>query len=272
MSFEVYEESIESGQPIELLELRMDSDAFFYTNNQIAVTIDAREYLPLSFKRNRIQLSVEGQKTERLDVSIPGDNEFVLRFVNMAPGSRPTLFLKRYHRQDVDAAVIVEYRGVIQTVNFSENGDIATLQVAALTSAKSRNMPRLTYQGLCGLMLYDEFCQISETDPRFEKFLSCTAVSGQNVTMTGASAFGSDFFVSGFIQFGTDYRMITEQSGDVLRLLLPFGLNPAGEILRCLAGCKHRFQADCDNKFDNIVNYGGFPFVPSKNPFATGLD
>jgi hypothetical protein len=27
----------------------------------------------------------------------------------------------------------------------------------------------------------------------------------------------------------------------------------------------------CQSRFDNLDNYGGFPFIPLKNPFATGV-
>lgn len=272
MSFEAYEVSQETGEPIDLIELRLGSDSWFYTNNKTELTVTARLYLPLAIKRSRIVSAHEGQKTERMEISMPGDNEFVSQFVSMAPGRRPTAVLKRIHRQDVDVGVVVEYRGVVQSVDFEEHGDLAKIQVAALTSARSRTIPRRTFQGLCGHMLYDNFCKIDENDPLWEKFLTVTDVNGQDVTLSGADAFGFDFFVNGFVQYGDDYRMVTGQTGNVLRLLLPLGENPVGQTVRALAGCKHRRDEDCFVKFDNILNYGGFPTVPTKNVFNTGLD
>ena len=50
-----------------------------------------------------------------------------------------------------------------------------------------------------------------------------------------------------------------------------------GSTVVVLAGCDHSVTT-CDTKFNtpedtqsNVINYGGFPFVPGKNPFETGL-
>jgi len=53
---------------------------------------------------------------------------------------------------------------------------------------------------------------------------------------------------------------------------LPFSTSPMGQTVKCNKGCKHRVTADCLNRFANTANYGGFPYVPKKNPFQTGLD
>jgi len=37
-----------------------------------------------------------------------------------------------------------------------------------------------------------------------------------------------------------------------------------------VAGCDHSVST-CAARFDNLANYGGFPFIPTKNPFSTGV-
>jgi len=32
-------------------------------------------------------------------------------------------------------------------------------------------------------------------------------------------------------------------------------------------GCD-RVRATCESKFDNLDNFGGFPWIPTKNPFG----
>lgn len=274
MTFEAYEESTETGQPVELYDIRIGAEVFLYTNNQLPITVSSLTYTPLAISRAKLSLSAEGHSADRLEIRMPGDNAFVRKFVTIVPGKRAILILRRIHRIDAGLEVIVQYKGAVQSVSFSENADIASLQIAPLTAAKSRQMPRLTYQSLCGHMLYDERCKISDTDPAFEKFLIVEAVTagGLVLQLDGANTFGfADFFVNGFVEYLGDFRLITAQAGELCTLLLPFNTSPLGIVVRCLAGCKHR-GGDCKNKFDNYINFGGFPMIPTKNIFRTGLD
>jgi hypothetical protein len=47
---------------------------------------------------------------------------------------------------------------------------------------------------------------------------------------------------------------------------LPQGL-AAGTTVTLFPGCDHTL-ATCSGKFSNTANYGGFPFMPTKNPFG----
>lgn len=42
-----------------------------------------------------------------------------------------------------------------------------------------------------------------------------------------------------------------------------------GQNLTAYAGCNHT-RGDCDNKFHNLPNFGGFPHVPDRNPTIHG--
>ncbi len=39
------------------------------------------------------------------------------------------------------------------------------------------------------------------------------------------------------------------------------------DTFEVVPGCKHDLD-DCENKFDNLVNYGGFPFTPRADEIA----
>ena len=50
-----------------------------------------------------------------------------------------------------------------------------------------------------------------------------------------------------------------------LTLNLPFSDLTVGDTVKAFAGCNHTTEV-CDGKFANLLNYGGFPFIPQKNP------
>lgn len=64
--------------------------------------------------------------------------------------------------------------------------------------------------------------------------------------------------------------MVTNSAG--LQCVLSTSINDltTGATLRFYAGCNHSVVT-CKDKFNNVNNYGGCPFVPTRNPFSTGV-
>lgn len=87
-----------------------------------------------------------------------------------------------------------------------------------------------------------------------------------------------DYFGAGVITFDTG-----ENAGQSLEIYsydgttktfvthLPLINNPAiGDTYTVTPGCRKRFQEDCKTKWANVVNFGGFPYLPG-NDRAMGL-
>ena len=53
-------------------------------------------------------------------------------------------------------------------------------------------------------------------------------------------------------------------------LLNNLAIPPIGLDVDWFAGYDHSL-AICESKSANVINYGGFPFVPIKNPFNSSL-
>jgi hypothetical protein len=43
-----------------------------------------------------------------------------------------------------------------------------------------------------------------------------------------------------------------------------------GDAYSLLPGCRKRLAEDCRDKFNNVVNFRGFPHVPGINRLASG--
>lgn len=272
MTYAAFENATETGRPVELYEFNLAGEFFRYTSNTVDYSTVIGNFVAETVSRGGLEVAGGQRDREKLEVKLPATNAFVRKFILIVPGKKPIFTLYRVHRNDPDQQIVVAFKGQVQSVGFADDSLQATVAVSTLTAAKSRPMPRHTYQNLCNHMLYDARCKIAEDDASFRKFLPVTAASGSTITATGAGAFGADFFVAGFVEFDGDFRLVTAQSTDVLTLILPFGVSPVGQTLRFQAGCKHRLGTDCNTKFNNVINFGGFPFVPTKNIFETGLD
>jgi hypothetical protein len=64
--------------------------------------------------------------------------------------------------------------------------------------------------------------------------------------------------------------MITTHVGDTITLTNAFRSLAQGNTITVSAGCAHTPEI-CKSKFGNAARYGGFAYVPNKNPFVVGM-
>ncbi len=105
----------------------------------------------------------------------------------------------------------------------------------------------------------------------FTKTETVTAIDGDTVTVTGAASEAADYYSGGILKYGAAERWILKHDGGQLLLeeSLP-ALDDAfagsgSESVDLSAGCPLTRTA-CNDRFANIVNFGGFPFI-ADNPF-----
>ena len=91
-----------------------------------------------------------------------------------------------------------------------------------------------------------------------------------------------NYFAGGMMSWtvagkGIQWRFIGESHDWHFSVNLPFkagnddlGRNlPAGQKVRLYPGCQHTLTI-CATRFNNLENYGGYPFIPLDNPFTSG--
>lgn len=266
MAFDSYEESVEAACPIELYILAVGSYTYrLHTSIEAELIVGGETYTPLAgLSRQRLEPG-----DNDLEMELPAGHDFPLMYTLSAPGQQATVTIIRLHRGDTaDCRVI--YKGVVRQVEFSKNGAMAILRLSSVANAFERTIPTRTYQAGCNHVLFDEGCQLARTSYLYSG--QVTDVNGNTITVSGLEAAkGDDWSTAGYVTIGVqDLRMILDQSGDVLTLVLPFYTPVLGENVTVYAGCRHDIDT-CNSKFGNVINYGGFKYVPSKNIFITGI-
>ncbi|KPJ92584.1 MAG: hypothetical protein AMS18_07060, partial [Gemmatimonas sp. SG8_17] len=150
-----------------------------------------------------------------------------------------------------------------------ENANLCKLAGSTAERTFNKPLPRFRYQSLCNHVLYDANCTVVRSSYLYSG--TVTAASGNEVTINNLALKGPTWAIGGYVNIDdTDYRMVLDQSGDVVTVLLPFDEAVLGKTAEVYAGCDHTIGT-CNGKFSNAVNYGGFPFVPKINPFEEGL-
>ena len=269
MSFVAQETSVEAGQPIELYDFRLGTDAYLWTSNPVAVTYNSLTYEPMEVEREALQFSSD-TRAEALKISVPASTPLVRRYINSVPGQRATMTIVRVHRNDGANQLVQMFKGVAQTVGFTLNGLKAEIAVVPITAELANSIPRFAFSGVCNHVLYDGACTIAQSLFRYQDVV--TGVAGDSITVQGLSVKGSGWATGGYIALSSgEFRQILDHTGDTIRVLLPFPTTPLGQTVEVFAGCDHSINT-CSSKFNNVPNFGGFAWVPLRNPFSTGLN
>lgn len=270
MTYEPYEISEEQSQPVELYTIQLGVSVWRYTSADGPFTISSDVWEPFAISRSPHEQSQEEQD-QQIEIKLPGDAPICRRYIATVPGETATVRIERVQALDAALQRIVLLDGVVQSVSFEEGGEVAVLSLVTLRSAYSRTLPRDVYSAVCNHVLYDNRCQLAEATYRVTQ--QVLSVSGNLITINGLNLESDGYWVPGFVELTgsvRDFRVILAHTGNVLTLPLPFSVDPTGELVRVYAGCDHSPQT-CQAKFNNLINFGGFPFVPTKNPFQTGL-
>ncbi len=274
MTYTAFETSLESGDPVELYKFEVGGVDFLRTSSQEDFVVNIPDplegtYVATALSRSAVNQAAGRSQNGALDVTILASDPIVTRYIVTPPGQRALLTIIRIHRSDPDEETIIYWQGEIRSIQFKEEGREAKLLVDQFTSAHRRQIPRFTFSATCNHTHYDARCKVDKDDPAFRKDLAVTSESGNVYTVSTAGSFGANFFVAGYMEFNGDFRSIAAQAGDLITVNLPFSESLVGQVAFLRAGCKLRIAEDCDAKFSNAINFGGFPYIPVKNPFES---
>lgn len=130
------------------------------------------------------------------------------------------------------------------------------------------------YSPLCDADLGDSRCKVALGS--YTVTGTVTAVTSRKQFTDSSRAEASGYFTRGKITWtsgpNTDLSMDVKSSSGatiILALPMPYDIS-AGHMYRMVAGCQKRMAADCRGKFNNLVNFRGFPHVPGVDKMASG--
>lgn len=274
MSYQSLETSQQSGAPLELFEFLIGGQFFRYTSAEREVTYDGKTWSPESISRGSTQFSQERDAT-LLKLRLPTSNEIAQKYTDIVPTNRLELTIYRLHTTDTPTPEIVTFwKGFVHNVRFLNK--VTEFDCEPIQNLFSQEIPRQTYQNLCNHVLFDANCQVVKAT--FSDSVTVSSISSDGVTLvlnslSTARPSDTTFYLGGYVERANgDKRLILDYifASDTVRILLPFQGLAVSETVTARAGCKHSVLV-CKTKFNNVVNYGGFPWIPRRNPFTSGL-
>lgn len=252
-----------------------DSLVWTLTSADTDETHNGETYISTAIGRNEVESKNELSRAN-LTVTVSLDNPMGRRWLRNTGDSVVTLnvFVKN------EFETIVAWKGRLASVKPNEKS-IELVFESIFTSLRRPGL-RQRYQRTCPHVLYGAGCTLDKED--FAVSGEVTNVAGTVVTMPIAATYPNGFFNAGMIEApdGT-LRFVTSHVGQTLTLIRPleslseffakngygegYGYGYGGLVVRIFPGCD-RIKETCKNKFNNLNNFGGFPFIPLKNPFG----
>lgn len=272
MAFNDAEISTQDGEPIALYLLEWGSTVWRYTSADRDIEYpDGSGNMYLARAVSDKGMVQGGSTANDFTMDCPSNLPIVDLYRGTPPSETIWLTVRRMHIGETDAPIY--WIGTV--TNVKRLGDVdAQVLGRPLTASFKRTGLRLCWTRECPHFLYDFGCKVDPEDHRVDAII--TDMTGNTITVDTVGGNPVNWFSGGFVSWeinddGTiERRMIESQDGLVLVI---FGITDGMEIGDAVAlypGCD-RTPGTCNTKFDNIPNYGGYPFMPGQTPFGTIL-
>lgn len=276
MPFIDYETSDEA-RVVELYIVRYDSEAWYGTSGPLTYVdpVTSRNYTPMGFKRDRIVYGADTSKSS-LKVTVPRDAPFLDLFRVQQPSSVVSLTITRVHLNDPLAQQEIIWTGRILAPSWEASMVVLNCE-RVQASAQRYGLRRIIMVG-CPHTLYNQTpgnCRVNQQD--YELQTTVAELDGLNVTLAFSGS-PLNYYAGGFMQWShaslaaIERRTILSNEAGTGRLVLatrPTGLI-VGSTVRLYPTCDKTLNT-CQTKFNNVPNYGGFPYTPNKELFGGDL-
>jgi uncharacterized phage protein (TIGR02218 family) len=227
------------------------------------LVILGQTYLPMPVKRDRIKQTNDVFR-DSLRLSFPRSDAFASQFLGFAPEEVTSLRIMRGHYGDPAAEFVVYWKGRVAGAKTSGNEILVECE-SIFTSIKRPGL-RAKFEYSCRHTLYAKGCNVNRELYKLDGAVLSIS-GGLDVTVAGAALQPAGFFTGGLlIAPDGSSRFITAHSSDIVTMARPMYGLAGGTVVSLYPGCDH-LKETCSAKFGNGLNFGGFPFIPTRNPF-----
>lgn len=263
MTYATLETSVQQGAPVELYEFVQGLKRWAYCSGAEEVVRSGQTYTPYAVQRDRVKQSTDVFKNS-IKLTFPRGNEFASQFLGFAPEDVTSVTILRGHYTDPDAQFVTYWKGRVLSAKATESR--IELECEPIYTSIKRPGLRAKFEYSCRHALYGRGCGVNRETYKHEG-LVVTVAGGLNVDVVGAGTFPDGYFSGGIlIAPNRSSRFLVSHAGSVVTMSRPIsGLAPT-QLVCLYPGCDH-LRSTCDTKFNNLDNFGGFPWIPSRNPF-----
>jgi uncharacterized phage protein (TIGR02218 family) len=253
-------------QPIEVYDFARGSQQWHFTSAEVPIVVASQTYLPRTMRRSTIETTTEKARNN-LSITCRRDFEIAELFRVSPPTDVISVTVRRCHQSEPDDVAVL-WKG--RVLNCEWRDIEADLTCEPVSTSLARPGLRRLYQRNCPHVLYSTACGVSKAS--YVLAAAIDSVSGLDLSVSEAASQSDGYYAGGFIEWELqagviERRFIKNHVGAILSLSSQFvDIGPGVEV-SIYPGCNHS-TGICNTKFGNLLNYGGFPHIPQKNPFG----
>lgn len=261
--------SIQDGSPVYKYLFALGATEYRYTSAATDLTDGSGTFTAESINTTDIIVTNELAKNG-IQVTMPRDNPVAQLFQGKSPEQKLSLTVYRSH--DPTQLGDVHWKG--RVIGSTADGEARTLMCEDVFTSMRRTGLRGRYQKSCRYALYSPKCGVDRAT--FAIAATIESENGFDLTITAlGSPPGNEagYFSGGVIELADgSMRYIMSHAGTTLTLSSAFNDLTIGGGLACTLypGCNHT-TTHCKDRFSNLLNYGGYPYIPGKNPFQNSV-
>ena len=249
----------------ELYQFKLGDKVWYFTSNSKAVTHNNITYLPIrGLKRTNIEDA--GIDKADIDLTFP---QIALK--NAEGDDLAQVFIGKIYYESVSVTILelyknetlVLFKGRVTQPKFDESAKTMTLVASTNETYQHRNILVRKVQRTCPNKIYDRFCGLNFGE--WSQEATVTAINGLSVTLQVQTALANNYLNRGLIEKDGIYIFIVSNTANQIRMYRPFHNLKVGDVVRIAPGCDQSI-ATCNEKFNNHINFAGFPNMPNENP------
>lgn len=281
MTYDIFEESTQLGEPIEVYDFRHGNEVYRYTSASNNVTWKGNTYIAkYGISRNSVSQDAEDY-SGRVEIVLSRKSEVARMYIEYLPTSQVEITINRFHADDSDPDnnFVQVFKGTVLTCKFNQLE--ATLKCAPMTASFKRVIPIHTFQASCNHTVFSQTTQSGDSahtgvyhgcNANPSLYLVDTtvqAVNGATLVIDALSAKADNYYQGGIVYLDNgETRMIRQHIGNTVILEHRIQGLKAGNAVKVLPGCDGQ-ESTCRNKYNNVANFSGFSRIPFNNPFTT---
>lgn len=267
MAYADKEYSVADAEPFELYDfIRGTWSMYLTTKAEQFYVNESQIYEPAPISRSKVRQGQELRK-DSISLVVPRGHDLAAEFINVAPEETTSVTIRRLHRGLDFSEAVVRWKG--RVIGAEPQGEKVEIICESLYTSMRIAGLRTRAELICQHSLYDSGCTVNEADHQVTDTID--SVSGSTVTMTAISgSYADGWFSGGILRTGDNSRFIVAHAGNTITLSRPLKELEAGLSVDLSPGCD-RTMATCRDKFNNILNYLGFPWMPTQNPFQVSI-
>ena len=240
---------------MDLYKVFFNGREYLFTSANEDLTINGTLYKAIPISRTEIVYDLEHSSCK---ITAPIGVKPFSQLVDNVPIRPFEIEIKSYPED------ITIYDGILQKITIDLFTGKMVIELITKVSLQDNVVPRRTFGKSCSWELGGTECGVNFYKEVFP--VDTAIINGLTITHPSFANHPDGWFDSGVAMNDLDeYVFITKHVGDTITLMTRFQLiNEANEI-KAFAGCDKQ-ASTCKNKFNNICNFSGFPYIPTNNP------